>query len=130
MLIRDIMISPALSIPPHTPLKKVADIMAKKRIGFIIIAENNRAVGVLSEGNMVHFAATGLDLEQQTAAEHMTSPVFSVPVDANAFYAYDELIARKMRHLVVEDEEGFLAGVVTMSCFIANLGVEHFTDLQ
>ncbi|MDQ7057667.1 MAG: PAS domain S-box protein [Ghiorsea sp.] len=130
MLIRDIMISPALSIPPNTPLNQVADIMAEKRIGFIIIAEDNRAIGVLSEGNMVHFAASGVDLKSQTAAEHMTSPVFSVPIDANAFYAYDELIARKMRHLVVEDEHGFLAGVVTMSCFIANLGVEHFTDLQ
>jgi len=130
MLIQDIMISPVIFVAPDTPLDEVVAIMDEKHIGFMVVEEHRKAVGVLTEGNIVALVASGQSTAALTAAEVMSSPVFTVPADANAFYAYDELIARKMRHLVVVDEQGDLAGVVTMSCFIANLGVEHFTDLQ
>ncbi len=130
MLIQDIMISPVISVAPHTPLDEVVTIMDEKHIGFMVVEEQRKAVGVMTEGNIVALAASGQTSSDLTAAKVMSSPVFTVSADANAFYAYDELIARKMRHLVVVDEQGDLAGVVTMSCFIANLGVEHFTDLQ
>ncbi len=130
MLIRDIMIAQPIHVSPDTLLSEVVETMASKRIGFMVVANQGKAVGVLTEGDLVALAALQTDMKNSVAAKHMHSPVFSVQADANIFHAYDELVLQKMRHLVVEDEAGDLAGVVTMSSFIANLGVEHFSELQ
>ncbi|MDQ6986447.1 MAG: CBS domain-containing protein, partial [Mariprofundaceae bacterium] len=130
MLIRDIMIDKPISIVPQASIRNAVDLMSEKKIGFIVVEENNKPVGVLTEGDMISMIASQIDMEKARVAEYMISPVFSIQADANVFHAYDELVARKMRHLVVVDNEAYLAGVVTMSSFIANLGVEHFADLQ
>jgi len=130
MLIRDIMVNQPVYVAPETSLDEVVQIMTDKGIGFLIVAEHEKAVGVLTEGDLVRMAVQGLDMSSAVASEHMHAPVFSVQEDANVFHAYDELVLRNMRHLVVENEQGALVGVVTMSSFIANLGVEHFSELQ
>ncbi len=130
MLIRDIMINQPVFVSPDALLCEVIEIMTNKDIGFMVIAEHKKALGVLTEGDLISLASQNIDMRSTLAGTHMNSPAFSVQADANVFHAYDELVLRKMRHLVVENESGDLVGVVTMSSFIANLGVEHFSKLQ
>lgn len=130
MLIREIMIDQPVTVTPDLPISDVVQIMIDKEIGFMVVAQHGKACGVLTEGDLVALAAQEVDMRSISASEHMHSPVFSVQADANVFHAYDELARKKMRHLVVENEAGEIVGVVTMSSFIANLGVEHFSELQ
>ncbi|OIO71121.1 MAG: hypothetical protein CO186_07010 [Zetaproteobacteria bacterium CG_4_9_14_3_um_filter_49_83] len=130
MLIRDIMIDQPITVAPELPISDVVRIMIDKRIGFMVVEEDGKACGVLTEGDLVGLAAQGIDIRATPVRQFKHSPVFGVQADANVFYAYDKLVQQKMRHLVVENEVGEIVGVVTMSSFIANLGVEHFSELQ
>jgi len=130
MLIRDIMNDNPVHVSPQSTLRMVVALMIEKNIGFMVVSENDRAVGVLTEGDLVRLAARGVDVASALAGEYMRSPVFAVQMDASVFHAYDAMVLRKIRHLVVSDHNGLLTGVVTMSNFIANLAIEHFSELQ
>ncbi len=130
MLIRDIMNDNPVHVSPRSTLSMVVALMVEKNIGFMVVSENGRAVGVLTEGDLVSLAARGIDMTSAQAREYMHSPVFTVQMDASVFHAYDAMVLRKIRHLVVSDHNGLLAGVVTMSNFIANLAIGHFSELQ
>lgn len=130
MNITEIMSSNVITLAPQDMISTAIKIMSNLRIGFVVVAQENKPVGVITEGDVVRMAMQEATPGSTPVSQFMTSPAFTVTQDSSVFHAYDELVVRKIRHLVVEDEQGFLTGVVTMSNFISGLGVEHFTQLQ
>ena len=49
VLVRDIMNSPVISASPHDTIKDIATKMKEERIGSIVIMENEKAVGIITD---------------------------------------------------------------------------------
>ena len=53
VLVRDIMNSPVISASPHDTIKDIAIKMKEERIGSIVIMENEKAVGIVTDWDIV-----------------------------------------------------------------------------
>jgi CBS domain-containing protein len=53
VLVRDIMNSPVISASPHDTIKDIATKMKEEKIGSIIIMENEKAVGIVTDWDIV-----------------------------------------------------------------------------
>ena len=55
--VKDVMTNDPLTIGPDAPLAAAATLMWKRQIGCLLVVENERLVGILTEGDFVrHFA--------------------------------------------------------------------------
>lgn len=58
VLVRDIMNSPVISAPPHSTVEDVASRMKEYKIGSIIIIENEKPLGIVTDWDIVSNAVT------------------------------------------------------------------------
>ncbi|MDQ6975627.1 MAG: CBS domain-containing protein, partial [Mariprofundaceae bacterium] len=130
MFIRDIMTKGVITVDPKQPIADALAIMLDEQISFIVVAANNKPIGVLTEGDIVALAEANDDAARQHVSQFMSSPVVTVKADANVFHAYDEILEHHIRYIVVVDHAGDLIGVITMSNFLASMGVEHLARLR
>ncbi len=130
MRIRDIMTSGVITVAPDEPIARALDLILEKRIGFIVVEQEKRPVGVITEGDIVALAKSDDAIESHPVSNIMTTPVITVRDDINVFHAYDEVLQHHIRHIVVVDAQGLLCGVMTMSNFLSAMGVEHLAKLR
>jgi signal-transduction protein with cAMP-binding, CBS, and nucleotidyltransferase domain len=102
-----------ITVDPTTPIRQIAEIMAKKNIGSIIVTENEKPIGVVTERDIVtRVIAKGLDPEKTTVREIMSQPLITVTPDTDLSEAMRMMSRLKIRRLVVINN-GKLVGMVT-----------------
>jgi len=130
----DIMTRQVFSVKKDTPLKEVAELMAKEKIsGIPVIDEDGKAAGIISEKdflahmgarNKTHFMAVvaeclqgkdcvALQISSQKAEEIMTSPAVTVKEDATVVEISNIFTEKKINRVPVIDREGKLIGIVS-----------------
>jgi len=129
-MIKDIATKDVISLSPDGTLGKALTIMDDKKISFLVMVKDNKPVGVLTERDVVRLAAQHEVSDQTLLNTVMASPVHMIAEDADIFEAYDQLITYQIRHLVVTDRDGNIAGALTQSDFLDNLGIEYFIELK
>jgi len=125
-----IMTRDIISVAPDCLLKDAVAMMRQHNISFLIIAENRKPVGVLSERDIVRLACKHTDPAQLCIRDVMTSPVITVAETINVFQAYDTLSTKKIRHIVVVDASGLITGLATLSNILGGLSIEYFVELK
>ncbi|MEM3833634.1 MAG: CBS domain-containing protein [Thermoprotei archaeon] len=109
----DVMSVKPIIVDPTTPIKQVAEIMAKKNIGALIIVEDEKPIGVVTERDIVtRVIAKGLDPEKTIVREIMSQPLITVTPDTDLSEAMRMMSKLKIRRLVVIND-GKLVGMVT-----------------
>ncbi|MBW3669973.1 MAG: CBS domain-containing protein, partial [Actinobacteria bacterium] len=111
--VADIMSSPALTAEPSETLAEVAGRMADHEVGSVVVCDGRRPVGILTERDLIRFAAAGADPSSTKVSEWMTEAPETVPPDTEVNRAWDELAAKGYRHFPVVDH-GELVGIVTL----------------
>ncbi|MDQ6999755.1 MAG: PAS domain S-box protein, partial [Mariprofundus sp.] len=124
------MIREVISVEPDCLLKQAVAIMQQHKISFLVVAKDHWPTGVLSERDIVRLACQQIDPEQIQVKDVMTSPVITVAEDANIFQVYDLLSTRKIRHMVVIDDAGLIAGLATLTNILGGLSIEYFVELK
>jgi CBS domain-containing protein len=62
MKARDIMVSPVITVKPSTAIREAAELFVKHRIsGVPVVDGDDRVVGILSEGDLLHRAEAGTE---------------------------------------------------------------------
>ena len=56
--VKEAMTSPVVTTTPETPLSDAAKVMRDKKLGCLVVIENRKIVGILTEGDFVALAAT------------------------------------------------------------------------
>ncbi len=108
-----------MSSPPVTALSSetVADVaarMGERKVGSVVVVDGDRPVGILTERDMVRFAAAaGAEPAATKVSEWMTENPDTVPPDAEVSDTFASLAAHGYRHVPVV-EDGRLTGVVSM----------------
>ncbi len=94
-------------------LRAAAERMWRNQTGSLLVVDDDRLTGIITERDVLRAVALGVDLGAATVNEAMTVEVFTVPPDMSLREAAREMAARWIRHLPVV-EEGRLLGVVSM----------------
>ena len=85
---------------------------ATQRVGSVVVVDDDRAVGILTERDLVRIAAVGRRA-RETVADWMTADPDSVGPDVDATTAFASLAEHGYRHIPVVDD-GQLVGIVSM----------------
>ncbi|HAZ44619.1 MAG TPA: histidine kinase [Cyanobacteria bacterium UBA11369] len=118
--VADIMTKTVTTATPETSVFDVAQLMATQRRSCVAICTQETGflkipVGIITERDVVKFAAQNIDLAQTKAEAVMTSPLLPVRSDATLWEANQKMQQHRIRRLVVIDEGGYLAGIITQT---------------
>ena len=113
MRVRDVMTEATVTDSTTDTLRSAAERMWRQQTGSLLVMEDGRLAGILTERDLLRAVALGADPATATVDEAMTTEVFTVPPDMPLVDAAREMATRWIRHLPVE-ENGRLVGMVSM----------------
>lgn len=100
--------------------------MQRERISCLLVTENLKPVGIYTERDMVHTLCARVDIKRACISELMSTPVVTAGTDITIFEATYILTTRHIRHLVIVDDNGNTAGVLTQTDIIKHHGMDYF----
>jgi CBS domain-containing protein len=110
----DLMTESVVTAGPHDGLSRIATQMQRHNIGSILIAEKGKILGILTERDFVRIVEqVGALLEKNSAYHHMSKPVITVQSDASAADVVKLMREKQVRHLVVLNKAGDVAGIIS-----------------
>ncbi|HLG00324.1 MAG TPA: citrate synthase [Acidimicrobiia bacterium] len=112
-LIADLMSSPVVTASVDDTIADAARRMSEKRVGSVVVVDSEKPVGILTERDMVRFAASGSDANSALVSEWMTSNPDTVDPTEAVAAAFDTLAEHDYRHIPVVSD-GTLVGIVSM----------------
>jgi CBS domain-containing protein len=132
MLVKELMSEDVMAVTPETSLKKVARLLAERRVsGMPVLGERGQVLGVVSAADivlkerrqehrrtLVHWLLNDGSLEREklaarTAGEAMTSPAITIGAHTDVSEAARLMTHRGVKRLPVIDWAGVLVGIVT-----------------
>ena len=113
MQVKDVMTEAALTETPSDNLRAAAERMWRQQTGSLLVTDDGRILGIITERDILRAVALGADPDRSTVDETMTTDVYTVPPGMSLQEAAREMAARWIRHLPVV-EDGRLLGVVSM----------------
>lgn len=114
-----------VSVSPHTTIAFVADLMKQKRIGCVIVTEDHKPVGIVTDRDL----ALRVDLTNTETGIHeiatiMTTDVSTIRKDTGIFEAVQVMKSSRVRRLPVIDMGGRLVGLITVDDIVRLLARE------
>ena len=116
MLIRDILKkkgSKTITTSKETKIVNVAHILAKEKIGAIVILEKEKVIGILSERDIVRAFTQKKSVRNTQAQEIMTKNVVTCGLEDNNEDLLTLMVSKNFRHLPVLNKNK-LVGVVSI----------------
>ena len=118
------------SVSPSTPLKEALRIMAEHKIGALLVLEENRVVGILSERDYARGVVENPAINMETSVrELMSSPVYYVTPNQSVDEVMALMTAKHFRHLpVIEDDK--LVGVISIGDVVKSVIHEKEEEIK
>ncbi len=113
MEISAIMTTDLATVGPEYNVADVASVMDARGIGSVIVLEDDRVLGILTERDILKVVGGGEDPKNVAAHEALTDDLITIRPDATVEEAAREMVNAKVRHLPVISDEG-LIGMVSM----------------
>jgi CBS domain-containing protein len=115
MQVRDAMSTTILSIGPDHTLRDAAKMMSARRVGAAaVIDPDTSGIGILTERDILNAIGAGQDPDSERASSHLTSDLVFATPDWSLDQAAEAMSRGGFRHLIVLDEAGGIAGVVSV----------------
>lgn len=117
MKVRDVMTAKVVTASADTPLREIAETLARHRIsGLPVTDSEQRVLGVVSEADLLRLAAGERDPRagtEATAGAAMSAPAFVIQPERSVAEAARLMSEHGVNRLPVVDAEGRLVGIVT-----------------
>ena len=104
---------PLVSVSRGATIREIAELLYEHRIGAVLVMEDERIVGIVSERDIVAALHVHREVLDCTAEQVMTSPVITVASGQNVVGALGVMTDRRVRHLPVV-EGGRCLGLVSI----------------
>jgi len=98
-------------VSPKTPIKDVIIEISKKRLGSTAVIENNKIVGIITDGDLRRMLKNNLDINRLTAKNIMSKNPKTIPINAMAIEALNAMESNNITQILVEDRSKYV-GVV------------------
>ncbi len=111
--VRDIMTKDIVSVEKTDLVTKAIDLMVKNEIGSVVVTENGKPVGILTERDiMKRVCPQELCSRKVTAGEVMSRPLVTIEAGARLGEAAMRMLEKNIRRLLVVDN-GEVVGIIT-----------------
>ncbi|WP_339832987.1 CBS domain-containing protein [uncultured Parvibaculum sp.] len=106
--------SEVVTVDPATTLGEVTTLLSERRIGAVVVLQDRKVVGIVSERDVVKtIARIGASALTTPVREAMTSRIITCGLNDSIDELMDSMTAGRFRHLPVI-ENGELAGIVSI----------------
>jgi CBS domain-containing protein len=114
MKVSEVMVRDPVIVDPDTMCGHLARLMRDKGIGSVVVVEDGKPVGIVTERDLVHrVMAASMNPDGCTAAQISSRPVVAISVHADVEMAVDTMNEYKIRRVVVVDDHDKVAGILT-----------------
>ena len=114
MKVSDIMVKDPVVVSADTSCGRIAKLMKDRKIGSVVIVENGKPVGILTERDLIHrVIAEGKDPEKCYADQVASKPVIAVSIHADVEMVVDIMNDYGIRRVIVVDADDQVIGIVT-----------------
>lgn len=114
--------------PPEANLRDTLNLMHSHRDTCVVIVEDKRPIGIITERDIVRLYAGDPDRIDMSIAEVMTSPVLTIVLETPINEAAERMLTTQLRHLVVVDDEGQIAGLLNEHDLTHNMALRLIDD--
>ena len=119
-----------LECSPDTPLYEAAALMQRSKYSSIVIVDDGRPIGIWTERD-----ALRIDFAQPQALgvairEVMSTPVQTISPAAELSVASERLKSGRIRHLLVVNDDGSMAGIISQTDVVRHQGLEHYLNFR
>lgn len=117
--VRDLATTQVVTVQPGTTLAECAQIMRNQHVGSVIVVDEKgrrgQPAGIVTDRDIVvETVAVELDAKTLTAGDVMTTPLATVKDSDDILDALAKMRERGVRRLPVVDDEGALAGIISV----------------
>ncbi len=125
--------SQIFSVSLNTTVLNALEIMNEKKIGAILVKENDNIVGIWTERDlMMNSIKPGFDLKSAMVGDYMTTNLKTAPHDCKIQTLADMILGLRIRHIIIE-REGKFVGVLSSGDIIRaglQLRTEEWKELD
>ncbi|MEM1663152.1 MAG: CBS domain-containing protein [Pyrobaculum sp.] len=119
MKIREFIKKPPISIEIDATIEDAARLMADNNIGAVaIVDKEKRPVGIITERDVVKAVAKRLPATSKATEAATVGDLLTAKLDDEVYEVLRKMRERRVRHLIVVDEGGRLAGVLSIRDFL------------
>ncbi len=102
-------------VAADTPVRDVLRAMVDGGTGCVVVADGNRPVGIFSERDaLMRVNTEASTLGDRPVSAFMTAPPETLEPDAKVVFAVQRMDVGGFRHIPIVDEDGELAGIVSV----------------
>lgn len=130
LTLKDIMTTPVLTVPPTTSINDAMSLMVKHHLSSIIIVENETAIGIFTEHDVLGLNDQKINLKTTPISSVMSSPLCLADETTDFSEGYRTIAEKKIRHLGVSDASGHITGIVSESDFVLNLSNDFLVGFK
>jgi len=124
----EIMTREVLGVAPTAALKDAARLMAKENVSSLLVSEGGKALGIITESDIVR-AMHGRLPGETPASAIMSEPLISALPELDLLRARQLIEQHRIRHLAIVDAAGKTLGIVSETDFRLALGNDIFRHL-
>ena len=124
--VSEVMSKAVMTVDLNTNVMDCAKAMAKKGVSCAVISQAGTATGIVTERDMVSkVLADAVDPRKVLVRDIMSTPLISVPSEADLAEAASLMAQYRIRRLVVIDAKGAMVGIVTTGDIARHLAEKH-----
>ena len=120
LTVGDIMSRSVLTTDVGASVAEAAALMYSRRVGSIVVVQGNTPIGILTERDLVRFAAGAADPRAALVGDHMTAEPDTVEETEEVIDAFRRFAAHGYRHIPVV-AGGELVGIISMRDLVMKL---------
>lgn len=128
--IYSIMSRDVITLKLEEPLISAIKKMNFNDVSCMVIAEDKKPVGILTERDIIQFVCKNIDLNTTKLMSILKSPVISVSEETEISEAANIMVTNSLRRLVVVDKEHTISGIVTQTDIIRHVSIDSFISLK
>ena len=119
LYVREIMAQKVQTIKPDASLKQAASLMAKLRIGSLVVIYKSRPQGIITEGDISRAVAKGLNPTKDHVKSIMSKPLITITGDLRVEEAARVMSNANIKKLPVVEEDK-LVGIITQTDIVGS----------
>ena len=127
----DIIETDVVTAETDTPIPTIAAEMAEEDVGAVVIEEDDRPVGVVTDRKIAVSLEEMPELNEREAEDIMSDEIVTGSNVMTVFEVLQKMDEENIRRLPIVDEDGELEGIVTLDDILVLLGTEmqNATDI-
>jgi len=125
-----IMAKKLIRVRPDDSLRLVIDLMYSHRISCVIVAEQWKPVGIITERDIIKYSDQNLQVTDLKVRAVMSSPVRTMSDSSYIPEVNKVMHDERLRHMVVVDHHGRLSGLISQSDLTACMDAGYVAYLK